>query len=782
MTNHSLPKKSKVRLDWFDRPENYSREVKGLMKGIISKRYGVDKNNVKIVYKAVKQLDDGSIVEVNDFNVDNIMDVNYQRALMVEWLRREGLDVDTTRLFTLDDLINAELPVDPDELRNKVWSIKWIELNNFLSYGEDNRVNLESLNGLTIVNSVPQNTGGKTNLTIDSIKFILYGTTTKTSKNEEIFNQFTDKNEVLVRAMLVLDEEVIIERKLTRKKKRSGDWTIENKVNYYTVMPDGSYKTHNEEEAKQTTRKIRNYVGTENDFEMLLLATESNLDDLIGLTPTESGKFITRIIGLEVIELKEGIVRNKYNEFSKKRKSNSYNILSLAELIDEKTNQNQLIDQTQAELQVKLLEVDKLIETTTNEYENKLASKKLIDVSITSMNPTKLNEEIASTTAKGIQQKQEIETLETKIKELQVHTFDENEYHQMKKDLESINTTIQVDTIQISQLKSNIQALEAGEKCPTCNQKLKDVDNTVKIDEAKLKLGLKVKDNETNIKTKDELVDKISKIELIKTKVDERLKLELKRDHAKVEIASLRNILVSKKSDLEKYNANLEAIDFNKRVDIEIDRIKTDLKVHQHSKETLTQKSYIFDNEKQNNISKIEESTKLIDELKAEEEKDKIFTTYINMMGRRGISKLVLRGALPIINAEVQRLLDEVCDFDVEIFIDDKNDLKFLLIKDGVVKSIKSGSGFEKTATSLALRGVLGKVSTLAKPNFITFDEVFGKVSAENISNLKPLFDKLAEMYNTVFLLTHSDLVKDWGDHVISITKNEKNISSLTVK
>lgn len=80
------------------------------------------------------------------------------------------------------------------------------------------------------------------------------------------------------------------------------------------------------------------------------------------------------------------------------------------------------------------------------------------------------------------------------------------------------------------------------------------------------------------------------------------------------------------------------------------------------------------------------------------------------------------------------------------------------------------------------MRGVLGKVSTLAKPNFITFDEVFGKVSAENISNLKPLFDKLAEMYNTVFLLTHSDLVKDWGDHVISITKNEKNISSLTVK
>jgi hypothetical protein len=52
---------------------------------------------------------------------------------------------------------------------------------------------------------------------------------------------------------------------------------------------------------------------------MLVLATEKNLEDLIGLTTTESGKVLTRLIGLEILELKETAARAMYNEFSKKK-------------------------------------------------------------------------------------------------------------------------------------------------------------------------------------------------------------------------------------------------------------------------------------------------------------------------------------------------------------------------------------------------------------------------------------------------------------------------------
>jgi hypothetical protein len=52
---------------------------------------------------------------------------------------------------------------------------------------------------------------------------------------------------------------------------------------------------------------------------MLVLATEKNLEDLIGLTTTESGKVLTRLIGLEILELKETAARAMYNEFSKEK-------------------------------------------------------------------------------------------------------------------------------------------------------------------------------------------------------------------------------------------------------------------------------------------------------------------------------------------------------------------------------------------------------------------------------------------------------------------------------
>ena len=158
-----------------------------------------------------------------------------------------------------------------------------------------------------------------------------------------------------------------------------------------------------------------------------------------------------------------------------------------------------------------------------------------------------------------------------------------------------------------------------------------------------------------------------------------------------------------------------------------------------------------------------------------------IFKVYIEMVGKKGISKLVLRSVLPIINSELYRLMEDVVDFNIELNINAKNDIEFVLIKNDIEKLLKSGSGLEKTASSLALRCVLGKISTLPTPNFVTFDEIFGKVSDENIHKLKPMFDKISSMYDIVFLITMRDLVKDWGDSIITITKTN-DISKIMVK
>ena len=63
-------------------------------------------------------------------------------------------------------------------------------------------------------------------------------------------------------------------------------------------------------------------------------------------------------------------------------------------------------------------------------------------------------------------------------------------------------------------------------------------------------------------------------------------------------------------------------------------------------------------------------------------------------------------------------------------------------------------------------------------PNFITFDEVLDKVAPENIPQMRPLFDKVKDMYDKVFVITHDDLAKDWSEQIITISK-VKDISKI---
>ena len=88
-------------------------------------------------------------------------------------------------------------------------------MNNFLCYGDnENFVSFSNLDGLNIVSSEPRNQGGKTTFSVDALKFLFFGRTTKTEKNEQIFNSFSDKNELVVRGMIEFDGiEIIIRHK-----------------------------------------------------------------------------------------------------------------------------------------------------------------------------------------------------------------------------------------------------------------------------------------------------------------------------------------------------------------------------------------------------------------------------------------------------------------------------------------------------------------------------------------------------------------------------------------
>ena len=774
---------AKIKVYWDDQPHNYSKEAKNKIRNYFANKYGVNKNNINVVYRPVRKTASGDLIEITGAGIENIMDVNYQRALMKELIDRDGKKVDFNRILALDDKVNGELNVDINETQHRTWSVKWVMINNFLSFGEDNYLPFSKLRGLTVVNSIPANQGGKTTMTIDAMKFLLHGSTTKTDTNEQIFNQYSNKDELVVRGMIDIEgEEVIIERKMKRTAKKGGGWTVVNKVNYYELLPDGEEKQLNEEDATRTTKKLKETIGSEKDFEMLVLATEKNLDDLIGLTTTESGKVLTRLIGLEILELKEKAARDMYNEFAKKKKSNDYDVITLTDEIEEHKEKGQECADLETSLNERLENAKNDIKRLTAEKETLINSKEKIDVTISELNPESLEGDIKEITEKGTGLAEQVKEHQTKIDEIGVVEFDEDMHFDWTKQLNQTNTDIALKEAEAERITKQVEDLIAGGICQSCNRKLDDVDNTEHI-EAHNKQLSDIHNKLTELcDVRERLTEELTKLNETKKLVDEKNKLELAKDRLEVEIGSLRNKIVEKRNDLKKYKLNLDAIELNKKIDIEITNVKTKLSVLEHTKDDTITKIERVQTEIKNHKSGIETKTKLIETIKKEEEIDKIFKLYIELVGKKGISKLVLRSVLPIINSEVQRLLDEVVDFDVEIFINDKNDVQFLLVKDEVSKLLKSGSGLEKTAASLALRAVLGKLSTLPMPNFITFDEVLGKVAPENLEKLKVLFDKIKDMYEIVFFITHNDLVKDWGDNVVTVVKGNNNISKISMK
>jgi len=777
-----IPPYAKIKVVWDDRPENYSKEAKNKVRNYFANKYGVNKNNITVVYRPVRFNTNGDAIEISGANIENIMDVNYQRALMKELITRDGKNVDFDRIIALDDKVNGELNVDLTQSQHKSWSVKWVMIDNFLSFGEDNYLPFSKLKGLTVVNSVPANQGGKTTLTIDAIKFLLHGTTTKTDKNEQIFNSFSGKNELVVRGMIEIEgEEIIIERKMKRTASKTGGWTVVNKVNYYKILPDGEEEQQNEEDAKRTTAKLKETVGNEKDFELLVLATERNLDDLIGLTTTESGKILTRLIGLEILEMKEVAVRAMYNEFSKKKKSNEFDVITLANEIEDNTSKIASNDELETLLRDRLADINVKISDLKEQNDELLNSKEKVDVTISAMNPSKLQEEVDTLTAKGKALKVRMEELGNTIEKMGDIVFDEDLHHTLTKELSAYTSEKAVKESEIKRLQKVIAELIAGGICQSCNRKLDDVDNSAHIAKHNEEIAQITAALTVLVENMSVIADELTSLNEVKVKIDVKTRLELDKDRLEVEIGGLRNQVVAKMNDLKKYNLNLEAIEHNKRIDIAVSKVKTDLAVEEHAKVDTVTKIERVTNEITVLKDAIVTKTKLIETIKKEEEVDKIFKIYIELVGKKGISKLVLRSVLPIINSEVQRLLEDVCDFEVEIFMDDKNDVQFLINKDQTSKLLKSASGFEKTASSLALRAVLGKMSTLPMPNFITFDEVLGKVAPENIEKLKALFDKIKDMYDIVFLITHNDLVKDWGSNVITVVK-DSNISKISLK
>jgi DNA repair exonuclease SbcCD ATPase subunit len=220
------------------------------------------------------------------------------------------------------------------------------------------------------------------------------------------------------------------------------------------------------------------------------------------------------------------------------------------------------------------------------------------------------------------------------------------------------------------------------------------------------------------------------------------------------------------------------AIEENKKIDALM--IKADMRIEQLDSEKLgynTRKTTLL-NENDKYGESIKKNQDLIVRIEDEFEKEKVYKKYLELFGKNGISKIIMKKMIPVINSELTRLLMDSAHFRLEVIVNDKNEVEFLMVDNEtqVKKLMASGSGYEKTIASLALRSVLSRICSLPKPDVVVFDEVFGKISNENLDMVLEFFTKIKKYFPKIFIISHNELINQWADNIVKVEKNE-NVS-----
>ena len=784
-TKITIPKKATVRVQWEDEPQNYTKDKVKRIERYFVEKYGIEK--VQVIFKPKKV--DSVNGEVEMSITDNVMDSNYQRRLFKEWLDNNQINVDWERLLRLDDKVNDKLKQIRDvEYRYRNWYIKELEWDNFLSYGDGNKLTFDNLKGITVITSNPANMGGKTVLSVDLLLFLFFNETTRTKVAAQIFNKFRDVNQVRVKGVITIDGgDYIIERILTRSKKKSEEgYNVKTDLNFQKIMADGSIQNLEGEQRRETDDFIKKSIGDVDDFLLTIIATSDNLEELIHTLPTQKGKLLSKFIGLEVIEQKEEIVKELKSAWAKNLKSDQYNSADLTTEIESSKEKIKKQSEDIEFCQQQIETIDGDIKKTNEIKEILLSQKIIIDNEVLKLRIVDIERDINDITEKGKKSKEKHDTLKEEFKQLSEIEYDSKVHKEWQQQLNDLNISKSNKTIKRDGTISLIKNLEEGEFCSLCKQPLKDVDHSDEIKENKSLLENLILEIETIEKEILETKNEILKLDDIKSKADDYDKKSLMLDKLNLEIDNFRLQLKDKKELKKKYEDNLENIEKNKELDTKILGYTSKLERLNRERDELLGRIQ----RNKSDIIRLEDtiikSTEIIKVIKTEEEVKIIFDIYIRMVGKNGITKLIMKNIIPLLNSELERLLVDSSNFRLLVDLNAKQEVDFILQREDengqeISYLLTEGSGFEKTIGSLALRMVLSRVSSLPKPNIVVLDEVLGKVSNDNLELVGNFFQKCSEMFENIFLITHNPMVRDWATNIIEIEKIN-NVSFLKIK
>ena len=786
---NDMPKKPRLRVRLSNTDSADTKKVMAEIK----MRYGVEDFTI-IRTDSLSKSKTGN--RLNKLDFEDISDINYQNSLINEYVERMMPFVTQDDLKGLE-IINRDINsriVHEDVQRNIQWKPIKFEFSNMFSYGENNKIDFTKLNGL--VGLFAPNAAGKSSL-FDAVSFCLYDKSSRAFKAANILNN--RKTEFSCTLNFQIDGiDYFIER--TAKTINKGK-NVKVDVNFW--RQDGDDKTSlNGTERRDTNQIIEQYVGKYEDFVLTALSLQGNNALFIDKSQSERKDLLAQFMGLNVFDklyetatddIKEVsvLIKNfkktdfttelaeKASEISEKRKelkgfektleSRSTDrddlgnrIVGLSrELTPIDSNLDlPLLESKRDTIKSQISDIETGIESKTTNISNYttaltelsqsiedkkkfyLSDDNYIDIDEAHSNFIQAEKDFIELDREHANAKQKLEAAEKKIEHLNSHQYDPN-------------CKFCCDNVFVK------DAMKAKEDLPeleiAVDERLSDVMGILNV-------MAMFEDSKEQYRELQELKTKYQKGKVILEKSQAELKgLETKEELLNTQLDKV-------EEDIEKYYENEDTIERNKDIEKVIKGLET-TKGEIESEIRQINGSIANLNGSISSLSSFIEGIKQkMNDVKELEEKNRLYTYYLDAVKRDGIPYELISKALPVIENEVNNILAQVVDFGVTMEMDGKS-INAKIVYDDQEWPLEMCSGMEKFVSGLAIRVALINVCNLPRPNFLVVDEGFGTLDSDNLSSLFMMMQYLKTQFDFIWVISHLEQMRDIVDGLIEIKK-----------
>lgn len=684
--------------------------------------------------------------------------------------------------------LNTVSASEENFLRNSKWRLRNLKFDNLFSYGEGNELDFDKMNG--IIGIFGSNRIGKSSI-VGSVMYSLFNSTDRGSvKNLHVCN--IRKPFCYSRAIVnVSGCDYIFERQTTKYENKKGVSHAPTALNVFK-MEGGEAIDLAGEQRNDTEKVIRGLIGTADDFLLTSLSAQGEINQFIDHGSSRRRQILSRFLDLDIFDRMYDYAARDFNAVKSQLKvypDKDWNAVATTfrNRITEIDLEIEHISHQAQEKALLLAEVRSALakhsnftpvsESQVDQHKKKVAALETEFISVSSIVQT-LRASIASSEEKSakislLKEENDLTELKKKLATLT----------SLESDVSNLKHIADRDATLLKQQQRSLKILDevpCGDKFPKCKF-IKDAhDLKPKIDPQKEKLSRSIEklekaSAELNLMMQEDLVSKVEKLQQLH---DLHAKLLLESEKQKVDLVKNESAVTVLESNLAVAKARLVELEraLNNRENEEVVSLRA--KVEDYSKAAS-----MFDKRKLDLASErgkiISDAEKALEEKKTKEQlldKMKVYEMITTAFSKKGIPSVISTSQLPLINAEIHKILAGIVDFTIELEVDEESDSMDVYINYGDSKRvIELASGMEKMVGSIAIRVALINISSLPKTDMFIIDEGFGALDDSTVEACNRLLISLKHHFKTILVITHVDGVKDAADTILEISKVEKD-------